>query len=76
MSMAIDSTALVTVRAVVKQAGNPISNTNPIAITVAELMKAGGFAKGVAVPNAVAAPTKAEFDALLVSLRNAGLIAT
>lgn len=32
--------------------------------------------QGVAVPNAAAAPTKAEFDALLTSLRNAGLIAT
>lgn len=32
--------------------------------------------KGVHVPNAVAAPTKAEFDALLTSLRNAGLLAT
>lgn len=32
--------------------------------------------QGVAVPNAAAAPTKAEFDALLTSLRNAGLIKT
>ena len=32
--------------------------------------------KGVHVPNAAAAPTKAEFDALLTSLRNAGLLAT
>lgn len=32
--------------------------------------------QGVAVANAAAAPTKAEFDALLTSLRNAGLIAT
>lgn len=32
--------------------------------------------RGVAVANAAAAPTKAEFDALLTSLRNAGLIAT
>lgn len=31
---------------------------------------------GVAVANAAAAPTKAEFDALLTSLRNAGIIAT
>lgn len=31
--------------------------------------------QGVAVPDAVAAPTKAEFDALLTSLRNAGIIA-
>lgn len=34
-----------------------------------------GMSQGVAVPNAVAAPTKAEFDALLTSLRNAGVIA-
>ena len=33
-------------------------------------------AQGVHVPNAVAAPTKAEFDALLTSLRNAGVIAS
>lgn len=32
--------------------------------------------QGVAVANAAAAPTKAELDALLTSLRNAGLIAT
>lgn len=33
--------------------------------------------RGVAVPNAVGAnPTKAEFDALLASLRTAGIIAT
>ncbi len=33
--------------------------------------------KGVHVPNAAGAtPTKAEFDALLNSLRNAGLLAT
>lgn len=32
--------------------------------------------RGVAVANAAAAPTKAEFDALLTSLRNAGIIAT
>lgn len=31
---------------------------------------------GAAVPNAVGAPTKAEFDALLISLRNAGIIAS
>jgi hypothetical protein len=33
-------------------------------------------AQGVHVPNAAAAPTKAEFDALLTSLRNAGVIAS
>ena len=32
--------------------------------------------QGVAVADAAAAPTKAEFDALLTSLRNAGIIAT
>lgn len=31
--------------------------------------------QGVAVPNAAAAPTKDEFNALLTSLRNAGIIA-
>lgn len=38
--------------------------------------KAGTVLKGAAVANAAGAnPTKAEFDALLVSLRNAGHIA-
>lgn len=32
--------------------------------------------QGAAVPNAAAAPTKAEFDALVVSLRASGAIAT
>lgn len=37
----------------------------------------GTVLQGVAVPNAAGAnPTKAEFDALLVSLRNAGVIAS
>lgn len=36
---------------------------------------AGEFSQGVAVPNAAAAPTKDEFNALLTSLRNAGIIA-
>ena len=31
--------------------------------------------QGVAVPNVAAAPTKDEFNALLTSLRNAGIIA-
>lgn len=38
--------------------------------------EAGAARKGVHVPNAAAAPTKAEFDALLASLRTAGLIAS
>ena len=37
---------------------------------------AGVVKKGVHVPNAVAAPTKAEFDALLTALKNAGLMET
>lgn len=36
----------------------------------------GTVTQGVHVPNAAAAPTKAEFDALLTSLRNAGVIAS
>lgn len=35
-----------------------------------------GLKQGVAVPDAAAAPSKAEFDALLASLRAAGVIAT
>lgn len=33
-------------------------------------------AQGAHVPNAAAAPTQAEFNALLTSLRNAGVIAS
>lgn len=32
--------------------------------------------RGVHVPNAAAAPTQADFNALLTSLRNAGFLAT
>lgn len=35
----------------------------------------GGMTQGVAVPDAAAAPTQGEFNALLTSLRNAGIIA-
>ncbi|MEG0161102.1 MAG: hypothetical protein RR877_09830 [Aurantimicrobium sp.] len=35
----------------------------------------GKVFQGAAVPNAVAAPTKAEFDALLASLRTANILA-
>lgn len=37
--------------------------------------KQGTVKQGVAVPNAAAAPTQADFNALLTSLRNAGIIA-
>lgn len=37
---------------------------------------AGTVLQGAAVADAVAAPTKAEFDALLASLRAAGVLAT
>ena len=45
------------------------------AAATATTTTAGIVRQGVAVPNAVAAPTKAEFDALLASLRTAGVIA-
>jgi hypothetical protein len=38
--------------------------------------KAGAVLQGAHVPNAAAAPTKAEFDALLTSLRNSGTLAS
>lgn len=76
MGMKIDGNALVAVKVQVTSGGNPITNANAIEVPVSQLMAAGGFTKGVAVPNAAAAPTKAEFDALLTSLRNAGIIAT
>lgn len=47
------------------------------AVLPATTAKAGTVKKGVAVANAVGAnPTKAEFDALLASLRTAGVITT
>lgn len=47
------------------------------AITTLEQKAEGIPAQGVAVPDAAGAnPTKAEFDALLASLRTAGVIAT
>ena len=36
----------------------------------------GGVKQGAAVANAAAAPTQAEYNALLASLRTAGIIAT
>ena len=36
---------------------------------------AGGVKQGAAVPDAAAAPTQEEFNALLKSLRDAGIIA-
>ena len=76
MSMKLDGNSLVAVRQVVTSGGTPITNTNPVEVPLSQLMAAGGFEQGVAVPNAAAAPTQAEFNALLTSLRNAGLIAT
>lgn len=38
--------------------------------------KPGLVSRAVHVPNAAAAPTQAEFNALLTSLRNAGVIAS
>ena len=84
MSMQLNGNALVAVRLMVTNSGDPLTNTNPVefplsqvlAATPATASAAGTVKRGVAVPNAVAAPTKAEFDALLVSLRTAGVIAT
>ena len=54
-------------------AGSPVSSNN----LPATATQRGNVFRGVAVPNASGAnPTKAEFDALLTSLRNAGVIAT
>ena len=49
-----------------------------LAKEVKKQIEAGGgsFTPGVAVPDAAAAPTQAEFNALLASLRGAGLIAS
>lgn len=61
----------------------PIANGGTGATTAATARTSLGLgslatrSQGVAVANAAAAaPTKAEFDALLISLRNAGIIAT
>lgn len=75
MSYKLDGNALVPVRQIVSSGGTPITNTTPIEVPLSQLMAAGGFKQGAAVPNAAAAPTQAEFNALLTSLRNAGLIA-
>ena len=51
-----------------------LTNLNP---GTAKAKLGDAFPKqGVAVPNAAAAPTQAEFNALLASLRAADLIAT
>jgi hypothetical protein len=56
-------------------AGRPVSMTNAFPNTSST--QAGPIKKGVAVADAAGAnPTKAEFDALLASLRTAGVIAT
>lgn len=54
-------------------AGSPVSQRNGRATT----SRPGTNLKGVAVANAAGAnPTQAEFNALLASLRTAGIIAT
>lgn len=56
-----------------------LNNLTPGAKTakLGDLLDAGlPKAQGVHVPNAAAAPTQAEFNALLTSLRNAGVIAS
>ena len=54
-------------------AGSPVTMSNAAATAT----QRGTVLRGVAVPNAAGStPTKAEFDALLASLRNAGVIAT
>jgi hypothetical protein len=44
--------------------------------TPATTGKRGAVKQGVHVPNAAAAPTQAEFNALLTSLRDAGVLAS
>ena len=41
-----------------------------------QAVPAASFSQGAAVADAASAPTKAEFNALLASLREAGIIAT
>lgn len=45
-------------------------------VSVATTTQYGVVKQSALVPNAVAAPTKAEFDGLLTALKNAGLMAT
>ncbi len=52
--------------------GKPNTFTPPPATTSV----VGGVKQGAAVANAAAAPTQAEYNALLASLRAAGIIAT
>ena len=53
-------------------AGSPVSQSNGRATAT----RPGTVLRGVAVPNVSNPPTQAEVNALLTSLRNAGIIAT
>lgn len=54
-----------------------LANGAPVGtIPAATSTTVGGVLEGAAVPDAAAAPTQAEFNALLASLRASGAIAT
>lgn len=52
------------------------ATAKPFELKAATKSVAGVVKQGAAVANAAAAPTMAEFNALLTSLRNAGIIAS
>lgn len=53
-----------------------VIQSGAIGTTATTAMAGNKFTQGPAVPDAVAAPTKAEFDALLASLRTSKIINT
>ena len=63
-------------KAQLRKATNKAGAGLPVGKRIGDRIEALEDRKGVHVPNSAAAPTKADFDALLTSLRNAGLLAT
>ena len=74
MSMQIGSNALVAVRVPVTKSGNPVTTTTQVEVTATQLVNAGGFIQQPAIADVGAAPTQAQFNALLAALRLAGVL--
>lgn len=69
LRMSADATVLLT------PAGNAYTLAG-VQVQAATTTTYGTVKQSAFVPNAAAAPTKAEFDGLLAALKNAGLMAT
>jgi hypothetical protein len=81
MSMTIDGSSLVPVRAIVKNAtGDDVTSSTAVEVTVTELLAGAGTPTQAAVvadfEGADAAGLKTELNAMLTKLRAAGIIAT